>query len=119
MPEQEMSLFEIIATFYQGEYWHELQEIQDILLQEIKEDRVSLAESDFGSITEFAGTTVYIPSENAVVKDIYSFEYEQEFEEKLYFKDNEEFKEYLWSVSFDGLLEPNIGEEKLVEIVKC
>lgn len=117
MPEQEMSLFEIIATFYQGEYWHELQEIKDILLQELKEDRVSLAESEFGSITEFSGTTFYVPSENAIIKNVFSFEYEQAFEEKLYFKDKSEFKDYLWNVGFDGLLEPNIGEEKLVEIV--
>lgn len=118
MAEQEMSLFDIIATFYQGEYCHEFYEIKDILSQELKEDRVSLAESEFGSITDFSGTTFYVPSENAIIKNVYSFEYNKGFEEKLFFKDKEEFAQYLLNVSFDGLLEPNIEEEKLVEIVK-
>lgn len=117
MAEQEMSLFEIIATFYQIEYCHEFQEIRDILLQELSEDCVYLAESEFGSITELSGTTKYIPSENTIIKSVFSFEYEQGFEEKLHFKDKAELKDYLWNVGFDGLLEPNIKEEKLVEIV--
>jgi len=118
MCENEKDLFEIIATFYEGEFGNEREDVKEELLQEIKSDCVSLVHSEFGCITDFSATTVYIPSQKAVVKNIFSFEYEQPFEEKLYFKDNEEFAHYLLNESFDGLLEPEIEEEKLVEICK-
>lgn len=119
MNKQDSTLFEIIATFYEMEYGNEVEEIKDDLLQQIKSDYIPLAHSEFGSITDFSATTVYIPSQKAVVKNIFSFEYEQPFEEKLYFKDNEEFVYFLYNESFDGLLEPKIEEEKLIEICKC
>lgn len=118
MTEKEKNLFEIIATFLEGEYGYEPEEYEKDLQREIKEDCVSLANSEFGSITEFAASTFYVPSEMAIIKYVFAFEYNESFEEKLFFKDKEEFAQYLLNVSFDGLLEPNIEEEKLVEIVK-
>ena len=119
MNKQDSILFEIIATFYEGEFGNEREDFKEELLQEIKSDCVALVHSEFGCITDFSATTVYIPSQKAVIKNIFSFEYGQPFEEKLYFKDNEEFAHYLLNESFDGLLEPKIEEEKLIEICKC
>ncbi|MCD8845214.1 hypothetical protein [Staphylococcus gallinarum] len=118
MCEEKMILFHIVGTFYEGEFGYELEDYKSRLLQDIKDDVISIVESEFGFITEFTTCTTYVPSERALYKDIFSFEYNKSFREKLYFKNNEEFAQYLWNEPFDGLLEPEIEEEVLVEIVK-
>lgn len=118
MCKYEKSIFEIIGTFYEYEYGEEKDDYKAYLLQDIEDDFVSLAHSEIGSITDFSAATIYIPSEKAVVKNIFSFEYQQSFEEKLFFQDNDALEKYLMGTSFDELLEPKIEEDILIEICK-
>lgn len=120
MNKEQSQLFDIIETFYEGEYGYDMEEfeLKEDLIKNLKLDHVPIAASEFGEITEFSGETVYIPSQNVIYKGIYSVEYEKSFKEKLYFKDIESFQEYLYGESFDSLLAPEIEEKELIKIVK-
>lgn len=113
-------LFDVLTTFYEGEYGYDMDEIEfkSDLIKSLESDCVPIAASEFGETTEFVAETVYVPSQNIIIKDVYSVEYEEQFQEKLYFKDVEEFQEYLYRESFDGLLAPEIEEKELIKIVK-
>lgn len=120
MNNKQKALFDIIKVFLEGEYGYDMDEfeLKEDLIKNLKSDCVPIAASDFGETTDFSGETVYIPSQNAIFKNVYSIEFEESFQEKLHFKNLEAFQTYLYRETFDGLLAPEIDEEVLVEIVK-
>lgn len=120
MDKQINILFDVISEFYEGEYGYDMEEneFKEDLIENLKSDFVPIAASEFGGISEFSAETTYTPSQNTIIKDVYSVEYDESFQEKLYFKDIEAFQKYLYNATFDGLLEPEIDEEALINIVK-
>lgn len=119
--ENKINLLRIIWDFIEVEFGDSFEGTEEDaihILNDINSDCVPLVHSEFGSITDFTGQTSYIPSKNMIIKDVFSFEYKESYEDSVVFESLEEFNMYLMKSSFDGLLEPDIEEEQLIKIVK-
>lgn len=118
MNKEQKVLFEVIGDYFEYEYLQDIEDYKNELETQIKNDCVSIAESEFGDTTEFSSEVVFVPSKLSIIKRIFSFEHQNGMTEKLYFDGHESLNIYLANVGYDELLAPKIEEETLLEICK-
>lgn len=119
--ENKINLLRIIWNFIDNEFEDSFEGTEEDaleILNDIDNDCVPIVHSEFGDLIEFTGQTSYIPSKNMIIKDVFSFDYGESYEDPVIFESLDEFNMYLMKNSFDELLQPNMEEEQLIKIVK-
>lgn len=119
--ENKINLLRIIWDFTDMEFGDSFEGTEEDaldILNDINNDCVPIVHSEFGDFIEFTGQTSYIPSKNIIVKDVYSFDFGESYEDLVIFESVDEFNMYLMNNSFDELLQPNMEEDQLIKIVK-
>lgn len=119
--ENKINLLRIIWNFIDNEFEDSFEGTEEDaleILNDIDNDCVPIVHSEFGDLIEFTGQTLYIPSKNMIIKDVFSFDYGESYEDPVIFESLDEFNMYLMKNSFDELLQPNMEEEQLIKIVK-
>lgn len=93
-----------------------IKENEKIFNEEFEDNQVRIAESTFGNITTFDGTTIFIPDSLKIIKSILRYDTCKSFVEIIHFKDVNEVKNYFKRASFDDHLSPLIDETQLIEL---